>query len=143
MVRAKIEAPPSVRSSLVTEVMTAYFRPSERTTPAMRPGSASSGAEGLPLATAQKLQVRVHVSPRMRNVAVRLDQHSPMFGQRALWQIVWSRCAFRISETRKKFGSDGSLTLSQTGFLSLPGVPLPSGGPGIRAVLFTRFFFDC
>jgi hypothetical protein len=78
----------------------------------------------------------------MRNAAVRLDQHSPMFGQRALRQIVWSRCAFRTSETWKKLGSEGSLTLSQTGFLPLPGVPFPSGGPEIRAVVFTRFFFD-
>ena len=79
-------------------------------------GSSGSGGRGVPLVTAQKPQLRVQVSPRMRNVAVRRSQHSPMFGQRALWQIVCRRPALRISATRKKSPCDGSRTFSQAGF---------------------------
>jgi hypothetical protein len=50
--------------------------------------------EGAPLGTAQKPQRRVQTSPRIMNVAVRCSQHSPMFGQRALSQTVWSRSRF-------------------------------------------------
>ena len=101
MVRAKAEAPPSARSSRVTEVMTAYPRPRALTAPATRPGSSGSRGEGVPFFTAQKPQARVQVSPRMRNVAVFRDQHSPTLGHRALWQIVWRRPSFTIPETRK------------------------------------------
>ena len=41
--------------------------------------------------TAQNRQLRVQVLPRIMNVAVRARQHSPMFGQFALWQTVCSR----------------------------------------------------
>ena len=85
----------------MTEVMTAYPRPREWTASATRAGSSGSRGEGFPFFTAQKPQVRVQVSPRMRNVAVLRDQHSPTLGHRALWQIVWRRPSFTISETRK------------------------------------------
>ena len=68
------------------------------------------------MATAQKPQLRVHVSPRMRNVAVLRSQHEPMLGQRALSQMVWRCPALRVSATRKKSPCDGRRTFSQTGF---------------------------
>ena len=37
----------------------------------------------MPVRTLQKAQARVHVSPMIMNVAWRLLQHSPMFGQPA------------------------------------------------------------
>jgi hypothetical protein len=51
------------------------------------------------LATAQKPQFRVHVSPRIRNVAVLRSQQWPMFGHRALSQMVCRRPDLTISET--------------------------------------------
>jgi hypothetical protein len=46
------------------------------------------------LPTAQKPQWRVQMSPPSMKVAVRSDQHSKMFGQRASWQTV---CRFKPS----------------------------------------------
>ena len=51
-------------------------------------GSSGSFQVGLPVLTLQKPQRRVHVSPRIMNVAVPRSQHSPMFGQAASWQTV-------------------------------------------------------
>jgi len=46
-----------------------------------------------PVVTEQKPQLRVQTSPRIRKVAVRFSQHSPMFGQSASSQIVFRRCS--------------------------------------------------
>jgi hypothetical protein len=56
------------------------------------PGSSSSGGSGFPVATAQNLQLRVQVFPRIMNVAVPRFQHSPMLGQFPLEQMVWRVC---------------------------------------------------
>jgi hypothetical protein len=51
-------------------------------------GSLLSGGKGLPDFTAQNLHRRVQMSPRIMKVAVPLFQHSPMFGQLPLLQMV-------------------------------------------------------
>ena len=52
-------------------------------------GSSSRSARGGPFLTAQKPQLLVQVSPRMRKVAVLAVQHSAILGHLALWQMVW------------------------------------------------------
>ena len=86
----KAEAPRSGRSSRSTLVITACRRPIFRTDCATRSGSSGSWWVGFPVLTLQKPQRRVQVSPRIMNVAVPRSQHSPMFGQAASWQTVWS-----------------------------------------------------
>ncbi len=56
-----------------------------------------SSGSGLPVATLQKAQARVQVSPMIIMVAWLLDQHSPMFGQAASSQTVTSPWLFTIS----------------------------------------------
>ena len=50
---------------------------------ARRNGSPASSVPGQPVFTLQYEHARVHVSPRIMNVAVRRSQQSPMFGQAA------------------------------------------------------------
>ena len=89
MVAAKIEAPPSARSSRSTEVTTAWRRPRRATaSPTRRGSSASTSPPRRPLFTAQKAHARVQVSPRIMKVAVPAFQHSPRLGQRASSQTV-------------------------------------------------------
>ena len=70
IVSAKMDAPPSARSSRSTEVMTAYCSRMRSTASATRPGSAVSSSVGRPCATAQYEQARVQTSPRIMKVAV-------------------------------------------------------------------------
>ena len=71
--------------------------PEPRRRPAPRcSGSSGSAGFGRPCATSQNGQRRVHRSPRIMNVAVPLPKHSPMFGQAASSQTVWSRASRRI-----------------------------------------------
>ena len=86
--------PPSGRSSRVTQVMTAKRRPSVSTVSATCCGSSGSTGRGLPCATEQNLQLRVQMSPKTMNVAVRCFQQSPRFGHFALSQTVcnFARC---------------------------------------------------
>ena len=51
----------------------------------------------MPVATLQKAQARVQISPMIMKVACFLSQHSPMFGQPASSQTVTSLCDFTIS----------------------------------------------
>ena len=81
MVRAQMSLPPSFRSSRSTLVMTQCFTPISSTLRATRAGSKGSTASGLPVATLQKPQLRVHTLPRIMKVAVPAPQHSPMLGQ--------------------------------------------------------------
>jgi hypothetical protein len=74
----------------------------DTTASATRGGSSASGGKGFPFLTAQKAQLRVQVLPRMRNVAVRADQHSEILGHLALWQIVCRLPFFRRSANWKK-----------------------------------------
>lgn len=68
-------------------------------------GSSSAGSAGVrEVFTLQKRQARVHVSPSTIIVAVAvpflLDQHSPMFGQRASSHTVASLLARRLLRMR-------------------------------------------
>ncbi len=91
MVSAKIEAPPSGRSSRSTEVTTAWRSPMRATaSPTRRGSSTSTSPPRRPLFTAQKAQARVQTSPRIMKVAVPEFQHSPRLGQRASSQTVTS-----------------------------------------------------
>ncbi len=99
MVRAQMSLPPSFRSSRSTLVMTQCFTPINSTLRATRAGSKGSTASGLPVATEQNPQLRVHTFPRIMKVAVPAPQHSPMFGQLPLWQMVCSLCSLTISRT--------------------------------------------
>ena len=85
---AQISLPPSGRSSRSTLVITACFTPINFTDRATRPGSNGSASNGRPVATLQKPQLRVQMLPRIMNVAVPSPQHSPMFGQCPLSQMV-------------------------------------------------------
>jgi hypothetical protein len=71
-------------------VITACRRPIRLIDWATRAGSSGSTSFGLPVLTLQKPQRRVQVSPRIMKVAVPRSQHSPMLGQAASWQTVWS-----------------------------------------------------
>jgi len=42
----------------------------------------------MPCSTAQKVQARVQVSPKIMKVVVPRSQQSPTLGHRALWQTV-------------------------------------------------------
>ena len=61
------------------------MRATERAT---RSGSSGSFQVGLPVLTLQNPQRRVHVSPRIMNVAVPRSQQSPTLGQAASWHTV-------------------------------------------------------
>ncbi len=90
MAPAKISAPPLGRSSRSTLVITTNSSPICATASASRAGSSRSSAFGVPCATAQYAQLRVHTSPRIMNVAALCSQHSPMLGQWASSQTVCS-----------------------------------------------------
>src|ERR1041385_912811 len=64
---------------------------------------------------AQKPQLRVQMSPRIMKVAVRFDQHSPRFGQRALSQTVWSFWSRIMSLTSATVCGLGTRLVSQSG----------------------------
>src|SRR5690606_95040 len=77
--------------------MTTCFSPMIRTDSATRIGSFQSTSLGMPVFTAQKRQPRVHVSPKIMNVAVlRSLQHSCKFGHRASSHTVFN-CFSRIN----------------------------------------------
>src|SRR5882762_11769067 len=84
---------------------------------ARRCGSSASSGAGVPWATAQYAQLRVHTSPRIMNVAALCSQHSPMFGQCASSQTVWSLRSRIMCFRARYVGPPGSLTFSQDGFL--------------------------
>src|SRR5665213_3560933 len=90
MVFAHIIEPPSGKSSRSTDVITQCLIFINLTDSATFSGSAKSTADGLPVATAQNPQERVQTFPRIIKVAVPAPQHSPIFGQFPLSQIVWS-----------------------------------------------------
>src|SRR5437762_12673317 len=116
IVRAKCVAPPSLRSSRATAVMTTCFNFIRRTASATRCGSSSSNANGFAVVTAQNPQARVQRSPAVIVVAVPWLQHSQRFGHCALSQTVCSRKSEISAFVEKKTGFDGSRTLIQGGF---------------------------
>ncbi len=96
-VMAKCAAPPSGKSSRVTDVTTTCANPSLRAASATRTGSSGSMTAVGPCPTAQNVQFRVQFSPRSINVAVRRPQHSDWFGHRALRHTVCNPKSFKTS----------------------------------------------
>ncbi len=115
MTRAKCSAPPSLRSSRSTEVITTCSSPSLATAWATLAGSSGSSAWGTPVLTLQKAQARVQVSPMIMKVACFFSQHSPILGQPASSQTVTSFSAFTIFWVSAHFGEPGALTRIQSG----------------------------
>ena len=68
--------------------MTACFKFNFFTAFAILIGSRKSSGFGFPVATSQKAQALVQVSPIIKKVACLLLQHSVIFGQLASWQTV-------------------------------------------------------
>jgi len=118
MTSEKCAAPPSGRSSRVTEVTTTCLSPSLWAASATRSGSSGSTVSGHPLVTLQKRQFLVHTPPKTIKVAVRLRKHSPQLGQSADSQTVCSE-RLRSSAMTSSFSLPVlALTLSHSGFLS-------------------------
>ena len=82
---------------------------------ATRSGSSGSFHVGLPVLTLQNPQRRVHVSPRIMNVAVPRSQHSPTLGQAASWQTVCSSSERISSVSSRYLRPPGGGTLNQGG----------------------------
>src|SRR5712692_6185812 len=133
MVAAKIAAPPSSRSSRVTEVITTWRRLRRVTASARRIGSPQSTSPGRPVLTSQNPQLRVQVSPSNRNEAVRNSpQHSPIFGQAASSQMVCRFCS-RISFLRLlKWGPWLSGTFNQSGRWPITGGAVSGESGSVR-----------
>src|SRR3712207_825573 len=98
--------------------MTACLRPIRLTDCATRSGSSGSLCVGLPVLTLQKPQRRVQVSPRIMNVAVPDCQHSPMFGQAASSQTVFSEAPSIFAFSSRYLGEPGARTLNHGGLRS-------------------------
>ena len=92
IVSAQCEAPKSGKSSLSTEVITAWSNFIKRIDSATCRGSSGSSGSGFPLCVLQNLHERVQIAPPIIKVAVPFPQHSPKFGHRPLEQMVWSLC---------------------------------------------------
>ena len=74
-----------------------------------------SSAFGLPVATLQKAQARVQISPMIMKVACFLSQHSPIFGQPASSHTVTSLFSLTIFCVSSHCGEPGALTRIQDG----------------------------
>ena len=112
---AKCAAPPSGRSSRVTEVTTTCRQ--ERTVAAFatREGSVGSGGAGTPAATPQKAHPRVQTSPSRITVAAPAPQHSPTFGHRASRHTVRRPNRASVPDTSSTRFPEGARTFSQSG----------------------------
>src|ERR1044072_7273788 len=98
--------------------MTAWRSPIFAIVRATRAGSSGAFHGGLPVFTLQKPQRRVHVSPRIMNVAVPRSQHSPTFGQAASWQTVWRFSLAMRAVSSRYFAPPGAGTLNHGGLRS-------------------------
>ena len=107
--------PPSFKSSRSTEVITQCLTCINFTELATRLGSSVSTANGLPVATAQKEHERVQMLPKIIKVAVPAPQHSPIFGQLPLSQMVCNLCVSTRLRTCAYSLPTGNLTLNQSG----------------------------
>ena len=92
MQSAKCCAPPSVKSSRSTDVITTYLRAKFFTVSAKCCGSFTSNTFGRPCATSQKGQRRVQISPIIMKVAVPLPKHCGKLGHAASSQTVCNFC---------------------------------------------------
>ena len=95
--------------------MTTWLSPSFSTATATRAGSKTSSASGRPVATLQKVQPRVQISPMIIMVAWPWLQHSPTLGQPASSQTVTRRFSRRMSRVFLYPSEVGALTRIQSG----------------------------
>src|SRR3954469_14950557 len=102
-------------------------------------GSSQSTGRGRPVATAQKPQLLVQIFPSIINVAVPSPQHSPIFGQFPLSQIVCSLCVSTKFLTCLYSSPIGNLTLNQFGFLGLGSITSANG----NSIISLPLFFVC
>ncbi len=119
MVFWKCSAPPSLRSSRATAVMTTCLRFMRLVASATRVGSSSSSASGLAVLTAQNPHALVHLSPAIMNVAVPCPQHSQRLGHCASSQTVTRLRSLIMDLVSQNTGLLGNLTLIHDGFLSV------------------------
>src|SRR5690554_4038657 len=111
-----IMLPISFKSSLSTLVKTAcliFMIFMERATFS---GSSQSKVSGRPVFTPQNPHERVHIFPKIINVAVPSPQHSPIFGQLPEVQIVFKLYLSTNPLSSVYFLPVGSFTLSHFGF---------------------------
>ena len=120
-VSAHIIEPPSFKSSLSTEVITACLILISFIERATFSGSSHSTVSGLPVFTPQKPQERVQMLPRIINVAVPSPQHSPILGQLPLAQIVFNLYLSTKPLSSVYFLPTGNFTRNHFGFLGLSG----------------------
>ena len=119
MVFEKCPAPPSSKSSLLTEVKTAYLTLISSIDLATLSGSSSSNLPlGFPVSTEQNLQALVQTDPRSMKVAVPLFQHSLILGHIASSQTVLSLLPSTWLFTELNLLFSFSFNLIQSGFLS-------------------------
>lgn len=123
-VLAKWEAPPSGRSSHVTDVRTRCLRPGRAVARMAPAGSRVSGGPGLPFPMAQNRHRHVHNLPRMRKVAVRREKRVPRFAHAASAQIVAAPVSWGTATARAK-AAGTTRTLAHGGSLGRTG-PIPS-----------------
>src|ERR1700738_1250063 len=100
-------------------------------------GSTQSTLPGRPVLTSQKPQLRVQVSPRRRNEAVRNSpQHSPIFGQAASSQMVWSPCSRMSFLSSLKCGPCDKGTFNHSGRRPITGGAVSGDSGCARGVRF-------
>src|SRR5690242_7936769 len=134
IVCCQIIDPPSFNSSLSTEVITACFTFMREIASATLLGSCKSAGSGRPVATAQKPQLRVQILPSIIKVAVPSPQHSPIFGQLPLSQIVCSLCSSTIFLTCLYSSPIGNFTRSQFGLRGFSNT-----GKSITSLIYRKF----
>ena len=101
-------------------------------------GSRGSSGPGSPVATLQKAQARVQVSPMIIMVAWLCAQHSPIFGQAASSHTVTSPCARKIRRVSPyRPDTAGTRTRIQSGFFNT-GVSGRCAFSGCRAPRLSR-----
>ncbi len=83
--------------------------------------SGSTMPLGFPVSTAQNLQARVQMLPKIITVRVPWLQHSPTLGQRASWQTVWSLSSFTVAFRAWYLAPVGRVALSQAGLFRSTG----------------------
>ena len=98
----KCSAPPSGKSSLVTEVITTYFKPKFFMVFANLTGSSLSVSKGLPCVVAQKAQFLEQTSPNIIKVAVLCLKHSPILGHFAAWHTVCNPLCLKLFFSKSK-----------------------------------------
>ena len=130
---AKCCAPPSLKSSRSTEVITTYLRAISATAVANSLGSSTDKGLGRPWATSQNGHLRVQISPMIIKVAVPWLKHSPKLGQLASSQTDASLCSLSLDLMRLISGELTTLIRNQSGLRGILSVGITL--IGMRATL--------